>query len=350
MRLYTYLLILCICSEVSCTRHSLRYPRYQDFPEEKTRVAQSIQLDTALFRYPFKIAIKESVAIVMDLHNTDYFFHVFSFPGWKYQTSFGKRGEGPEEMLSADCFRFTSPNSIWTLDSNRMRIIRWRIESHLNRVLPVEQVELDKRLVRTLDFSPMEAGFLVSDYLGEYRYKRTDPQGVWNQSAYAIPTEKTYPDIALPALAQAWRSFIDYSPHKELLVMATQLGEVIEIYNLRDSSRIVRYGPKGAPEFQIAQMDGIPTGIMGFSDVHITDSLIYAVYHGRSFRDIEQALRQGKRIEDGGRFIYVFDLQGNPVRKYTLDRAIYGIDVHEESGTIFATDVNSDAPIVRFEL
>ena len=35
-----------------------------------------------------------------------------------------------------------------------------------------------------------------------------------------------------PALAQAWRSFIDYNPDNGILAMATQLGEAIEIYNL----------------------------------------------------------------------------------------------------------------------
>ena len=37
-----------------------------------------------------------------------------------------------------------------------------------------------------------------------------------------------------PALAQAWRSFIDYNPRNGILAVATQLGEVLEIYNLKD--------------------------------------------------------------------------------------------------------------------
>ena len=40
-----------------------------------------------------------------------------------------------------------------------------------------------------------------------------------------------------PALAQAWRSFIDYNPRNGILAVATQLGEVLEIYNLKDSTR-----------------------------------------------------------------------------------------------------------------
>jgi len=176
MNYYVYIVLL-IGSLVSCSESSRHFPRYEDFPDEKVLNAQVIHLDTALFRYPFRIAVKDGIAIIMDLHNVDYFFHAFSYPEWEYMTSFGKRGEGPEEMVSADCFRFISKDSIWTLDANKMRTTRWKIEQNMNNIIPVETIDMDKRLVRALDFYPMESGFLVSDYLGEYRQKWTDREG-----------------------------------------------------------------------------------------------------------------------------------------------------------------------------
>lgn len=349
MNNYVYIVLL-IGSLVSCSGSSKHFPRYEDFPGEKALKAQVIHLDTALFRYPFRIAVKDGIAIIMDLHNVDYFFHAFSYPEWKYMTSFGKRGEGPEEMLSADCFRFVSKDSIWTLDANKMRTTRWRIEQKVNNIISVETIDMDKRLVRALDFFPMESGFLVSDYLGEYRHKWTDTHGKWIHSINQIPTEKDYNETSRPALAQAWRSFFDYNPAKKTLVMATQLGEVLEIYNLQNSSRTIKYGPNGEPVFQISQSEGIPTGIMGFSDVVVTDNFIYTVFHGRTFKEIANAMQEGVELEDGGRYIYVFDLNGNPVQKYILDRAVYGIDVNEDTGTILATDVNSDEPILTFKI
>lgn len=106
MNYYVYIVLL-IGSLVSCSESSRHFPRYEDFPDEKVLNAQVIHLDTALFRYPFRIAVKDGIAIIMDLHNVDYFFHAFSYPEWEYMTSFGKRGED-EEMVSADCFRFIS--------------------------------------------------------------------------------------------------------------------------------------------------------------------------------------------------------------------------------------------------
>ncbi|WP_244440521.1 BF3164 family lipoprotein, partial [Bacteroides rodentium] len=53
---------------------------------------------------------------------------------------------------------------------------------------------------------------------------------------------------------------------------------------------------------------------------------------------------------DGGQYIYVFNLKGEPLCKYVLDHFIYGIFVNEQKGTIFATDVNKDEPIVEYQM
>ena len=70
------------------------------------------------------------------------------------------------------------------------------------------------------------------------------------------------------------------------MATVTQLGEVVEIYNLKDSTHVIRVGEYDEPEFKVSDGYGIPTGIMGFSDVQVTDDAIYAVFHGTSFKDI----------------------------------------------------------------
>lgn len=54
---------------------------------------------------------------------------------------------------------------------------------------------------------------------------------------------------------------------------------------------------------------------MGFSDAQV----IYAVFHGRTFKEIVQ---QKEPIVDDGQYIYVLSLQGEPLCKYTLDNYI----------------------------
>lgn len=56
MNYYVYIVLL-IGSLVSCSESSRHFPRYEDFPDEKALNAQVIHLDTALFRYPFRVAV-----------------------------------------------------------------------------------------------------------------------------------------------------------------------------------------------------------------------------------------------------------------------------------------------------
>jgi len=335
-------IILCSCS------HGEAYLHYATFPEEVALHGEDIPLDTVLFRYPFRITVRDSIAIVMDLHNADHFLHAFTYPAWKHIASFGRRGEGPDELLSVETFRFLSPDSLWVLDANRMEITRWHVSTGEQAVRRTETIHLDRSLIRSLDFYVTATGFILPDYSGEHRYHSVDFHGQPIRSGGSIPAANGRE--ASVALAQAWRSFMHYNPRHDLLAMATQLGEVLELYHLNDTTRTVVIGKHGEPQFRTVEGEGIPTGIMGFSDIQITDNYIYAVFHGRTFREIQQAYQQGEKPESGGRSVYVFDLKGAPVRKYTLDHAVCGIYVDEQAHVIFATDVNSDEPIVRFKI
>ena len=68
---------------------------------------------------------------------------------------------------------------------------------------------------------------------------------------------------------------------------------------------------------------------------------------GKSYM-VRKALEDMKDRTDGGRYIYVFSLSGEPIRKYVLDHNVYGISVDELNGEIVATDVNSDEPVVKY--
>ena len=306
------LLFLSFFLFISCDHKHKEYAKgvlfYSGFPHERELIGEVIELDTALLRYPFRIRIEGDRAIVMDLHGLDHYGHLFQYPSYQYLSSFGKRGDS---------------------------------------LLRDETVTLDEDILRPLDFAIYnDSMFIIPDYSGENRLCRVNCNGKLIDKIGIIPTidEKAL-ENARPALAQAWRSFLDYNPNNGILAAVTQLGEVVEVYNLKDSTHVVRIGEYGEPEFKISDGYGIPTGIMGFSDVQVTDSAIYTVFHGTSFKEIA---RQSGRLPDGGKYIYVFSLKGEPLCKYVLDHYIYGIWVDEATKTIIATDVNNDEPILKF--
>lgn len=333
---------------ISCTSPSQQKNlNYEDFPQTKELKAKEILLDTAVFRYPFRIRIQKDMAVVLDLHGTDHFFQVFRYPEFNYIASFGECGDSPKDMLSAENIRWNG-QSLWALDANKSELTRFVFFESGDSLLRDEAVSLDKKILRALDFVQYDdSTFIIPDYSGDNRFCMVSRKGELLRKFGSIPTAN---EDALahsrPALAQAWRSFIDYNPQNGILAATTQLGEVLEIYNLKDTTHIVRIGPYGEPEFKVSKGYGIPVGIMGFSDIKVTDKAIYAVFHGRTFKELSRQPK-GKEV-DGGQYIYVFSLQGEPLMKYVLDRYIYGISVDEERGIITATDVNSDEPIIEY--
>lgn len=333
---------------LSCSKsRDYNYLAYEDFPSEKSLYAEIVQLDSVTFRYPFRIFTEDNTLFIMDLHNIDHYFHAYSIPGYKHIASFGKRGEAPEEMLSGENFRFVSRDSIWSLDANRRLLTRWGFNEQGDSILQKGTIALDKDVLRPLDFVMYnDSTFIIPDYSGEYRFCWVDAHGHLIKKTGKIPSENPKAKESLPALAQAWRSFIDYNPKNGVLATATQLGEVLEVYNLKDSTYTVIEGPNGEPQFSLSGGYAIPSGIMGFTDIHVTDKYIYAVFQGKTFKEISQ--NQGQ-LTDGGRFIYVFDLKGNPVNKYMLNHDIYAMQIDEVNNNILGLDVNYDQPVLKFK-
>lgn len=333
---------------LSCNKsREYNYLSYEDFPSKESLYAEVVHLDSVTFRYPFRIFTEGNTMFIMDLHNIDNYFHAYSMPGFQHIASFGKRGEAPDEMLSGENFRFVSRDSIWSLDANRRQLIRWGFNEQGDSILRKETITLDKDILRPLDFAMYnDSTFIIPDYSGEYRFCWVDAHGHTINRTGKIPVEDSNAAKSLPALAQAWRSFIDYNPHNGVLAAATQLGEVLEIYNLKDSTHTVIEGPNSEPQYAISGGYAIPDGIMGFTDIHVTDQYIYAVFQGKTFKEISN--NQGQ-FTDGGEYIYIFNLKGEPIKKYDLDHNIYAIQVDEANNRIMALDVNYDQPVLTFK-
>lgn len=96
---------------------------YGDFPQTIELQGRTIPLDTALFRYPFRIRVQGDRAVVLDLHGEDFFCHAFSYPAFRYLSSFCKRGEAPGEQLSVENVRWRGED-VWVLDANKSELTR----------------------------------------------------------------------------------------------------------------------------------------------------------------------------------------------------------------------------------
>lgn len=92
-------------------------------------------------------------------------------------TSFGRRGDAPEEMLSAENFRWNG-RFLWTLDSNKSELTRFGFASSSDSLLSLEVMSLDEELLRALDFVQYDdSTFIIPDYSGDSRFCLVSRQG-----------------------------------------------------------------------------------------------------------------------------------------------------------------------------
>ncbi len=312
------------------------------FPETISLVGKERTLPDMYLKYPYRVRLDSTSLYVMDIHPTDYYCHEFDYPSMEHKRSFVKRGEAPNEFLDAENIRLDNQGRFWVLDANRKKIARI---GHNKPSLPQQEIQLDGALIRTLDFDLLDdSTFVVPDYTGSHRLSLVNLDGKVVRHLFSIPAEANKHNSNI-ALAQAWRSFLHYNAKHEILAMVTQLGQVLEVYDIRNERVVNIVKPNGMePQFTTTGNYAVPTGIMGYSDVHVGQEHIYAVFWGHSFDDI----KSNKVTKEGGRYVHVFDLQGNPIRQYMLDRHITGFHIDEENGKIIGLDVNADQPIVEY--
>lgn len=339
-----------ILLHISILMQSCESKPFADFPFAKERFITGRVysfLDSVYLRYPFRIRQIDSLLYILDMHGTEYYCHTLTFPKMTQTSSFAVKGNGPEQFLSVENIRLGSKGTLYLLDANKHSI---GIYNHFNNN-SLKHINLSMNLIRCLDFAIVnDSLFVIPDYTGQYRINIVDNSGNIKKQLFQIPTKKRQdPNIPDIVLAQAWRSFLDYNPDNGILAMVTQLGQVIEIYNLKTNETInILYGKLGEPEFANQGVYAVPTGIMGYSDVHVGKDKIYALFWGTSFKDIRKE-NHYNRIE-GGNIIQVFSLDGTPLFEFTLDKYITGFCIDESRNTLLGLDVNNEQQIVKYQL
>ncbi|MBE6272447.1 MAG: hypothetical protein IJA95_05380 [Bacteroidaceae bacterium] len=330
-------------------------PRAEDseitFPVTEELQGRVIPIDSVFFRYPYRLEVRGDRVVIEDLHGPDHFYHLFTFPEFRYLHSFGQRGEGPEEMQTVDDFRWDG-QTLWALDNIKSELVRWELNGSRDKMVRTERIKLDKATFRALDIVPFQNNsFLIPNYSGDTRFCQVDRNGKLIKKWGVIPTDRKKDLQKYPyAFGYGWRSFIDYSPKTGILVAATQFGEVLEIWNVKKNTHKVMKGKLGEPEFEILPEYAIPAGAVGHNDIQVTDRAIYVIYRGISIKEEILARQKGKPLLTGGNTVRVFSLEGEPLKEYKLDHSVSGIWVDEQAGKMWALDVNSDEPLVEYSI
>ncbi|MES2005757.1 MAG: BF3164 family lipoprotein [Bacteroidota bacterium] len=152
--------------------------------------------------------------------------------------------------------------------------------------------------------------------------------------------------------ANAWKDaysgFLFLKPTEEKVAIALRYTDRIEIFDLHTQKSKLIKGPENyAPEFMPIKVYGRDLMVMGrtektrmaFQKGTVTNRYIYLLYSGNYD---EQVYNPQSQIRAAGKYIYVYDWNGNPIRKYSLDRYVTCIAVSEDDKVLYAFDRNTE--------
>jgi hypothetical protein len=275
---------------------------------------------------------------IHDLHADEFYIHCFTYPDFRYYNSFCKRGKGPNEFIRIGSIHLY--NDTLFIDETGNKIFSIDIHNISTTKNDFNKIELPG------DYGVLGRGIKVRDKFVFPSYNTPNDGRLLvfdSEGKYLHALGKIRPDDGRKinsATSQAWMPFL--AGNENIIVAATQWGEVLDIFDADGNQRTVK-GKDGDPVYEEHESYGIPTGIRGFDDVTVTKEYIFAIYDGDKIKESDPYIV-------GGKYIYVFDYQGNPVEKITLDRRIGTIYVDEKNKLIYALDVNSDSPLFVAQL
>lgn len=317
-----------------------------EFPQSVNLKGKERYLTDVYVKYPYRIRKQDGTVVLMDIHPIEAYGHIIEYPSLKFKEDFLQRGQGPSEYLSIENIRFDTKGRLWSLDSHKRKIAVY----HLSKLsTPEKIITLDSSIIKPMDFDfADDSTIIVPDYSGVNRVCLVNLSGNVIKRLFRIPNSRTDKDKNLQniPLAQAWRPFVSYNSENGILALVTQLGQVLELYDIPNSKVLkIISGKDNLPTYTSKNGNyAIPTNLMGYSDVLVGKNSIYAVYWGHTFDDI----KKGKITNEGGKSIHVFNLDGTPRTQLKLDRNITGFHVDEENNRILAVDPNSDQPLVEY--
>lgn len=338
-----------LCIVAGCSQRKVQMG-FEDCPVDSLKGEKVSLADSVLMQYPYRVGVCGSVAVIFDLNADSCFCHLFTYPDFRFITSFAPKGEGPEEIVSAGMARFINEDTYGVMDMSVRKLLVYDGVSTRRAPRLRNVVSFSEDVSTPLEFLALpDSTFLIPDYLGEARFCLIGSTGsLLKKEGQIVLADTSALRKSAPAVAQAWRSFLAMDDEGKQIVAVTQLGDVLDSYTLGESiTEQVRYvGPDGEPVFQVTPEGyGIPSGCMGYWDVQVTGRYIYALYDGTTFKEIMQS---PEAHQQGGTSLRVFDRDGRLVRRYQLDHYLSGFYVDEDRRVLWATDVNTDNGLYRY--
>ena len=281
--------------------------------------------DTFLFSYPLQMECIDSMLLVLDNVNNN-FFHLFTLKGVPIK-SFGEKGQGPTDFINVESFNLSEDRkNMYAYDTSLRKIVKYDVSSFLkdslkSEVIQVNYDSLPQAEVPTIIYDMLslkDSNFLVKANHKGLRF------GLLKDGK----------------ITQLYNSFSDcvntkLRPDRTKMLNATYLGGVLELFDLDDncSLSLAKILYIYEPKYGIAE-GAIPkyvvfneTTQIGFEDIYVTNNSIYTLLHSIGSETLPSE-------------ITVFNWEGIPITKIKTGCSLSNIAVDEKDNAIYVIAEN----------
>lgn len=272
---------------------------------------------------PHRMVIVDSLLIITS-YQGDYFFHIYNLTNHKLKKEFGRKGKGPDEFLSPRIFngqRTIKENDSTLLQIfdegrrtinkiNILKILLDDVDAIRSEPIPSQMIKVSDIIFKNdsvifcIPFDTDKGRFFIYNY-NSLKLRITEYQP---DLGYKVHENNLYPlyNTATACLIKQNRCIV---------AMPVLMGE-LDFFSLngeyQGSSIIER-----VDELKYAKHEKIifqaPNMRYYISDIQTVNERIYVLLTIKLFPDLKNKTTSN---------IYVFDFDGNPIHKFSLDREI----------------------------
>lgn len=291
---------------------------------------------------PVEMEIVNNSIILLD-SKSERACHVIDIEKEKHIGSFGKKGQGPGEILVPWKVSKKDNNSFIIYDVAGKKILGYEIDSITNGGSPFIEKKINEKGICSMVTMVDSTIYFTSDLTATNRiFKENTLNGTIEGYGELL---NNYKKVADHNFGQACRGVM--AVNKGKIVISYLYAPYFEIFNLADkkfkSILTIEKFPPIFNEIQLGDYKKFSTTLdtrLGFLDVSMTDKFIYLLYSGEKMVDHKN---------DEGKFILVFDYEGNPITQYKLDEFVTVFKVYNDK-TIYAIKKDIKAELIKYDL
>lgn len=288
-----------------------------------------------------QMLIRDSLLVVKNLCDGKWVM-IYQLPEFRLVKKLGTKGNGPEELAFPKLIETQNPEAICYV-FDLMRKAYYRLTPDLQLQSFKTGIKSGKDFFDSKQISAKsenEMLFVETSSRGKelFRYLKT-PDSLYQESLL---------DLSFSDRQNNWARFIgDFGVNweKKRAVFAYKYDKQLLFYDYeKDQVRHIRFDAQKAEEGDPLQVMA-PTNVTHYWGMSARDKYVYVAWSGRSPVDVQEEWNQGMH------YIYIeqFDWNGNPIRKYKLDRWGY-FTVDEKEEILYLTSTNDDPPFFAYRL